>query len=297
MNSSHETQHPGFRAGRFYFLIIFLLMVLGLFYLARYKHYIADREVNITTIEDEGIAVADTDTESLKAEIQDVYQINGDREAAASIDEESINRVMPESAGGIIDLTIRLDALSERLEILEKRVSEFTNVAVNVPNYQQLIITIIDIEEAIKKGQSFASSVLKMRNLTRDPYITSRVEIFSKANFLQKYGHENLQNLFKESLMKYDASLVLTNDTNSVWHKFLGDFIVIKKVNNFGDGAEDLIDQAEIYLHEGHMRQAVDNLKLLDEERYKYFEDYIRYAERYLEALRLTDEIKSYLNI
>ncbi|MBT4921388.1 MAG: hypothetical protein HON23_00025 [Rickettsiales bacterium] len=294
MTDIAESKQSGSRKGRFIISVIILLIGLGLFGLYKYQYFFADKEVTITTIDDVKFESDGAEVNRIKSEITDVFQIKSD-DIPVAISRNEVIRV--EAGHSSLELAIKLDKLHERVELLESRLAEFNHIAVNIPNYQQLIITIIDLENAIKAGRDFFSTILKIKNITKDFYITSRIDEISRANFLKIYGVENLQASFTAGLNNYDSSLVLNNTRDNVWHKFLGDFIVIRKTGNFSGDAEDLVDQAEIFLREGHMIRAMDNLKLLDKERYEYFKEFITHTDNYLEALRLCAEIKSYLNL
>ncbi|MBT4989241.1 MAG: hypothetical protein HOM96_01710 [Rickettsiales bacterium] len=295
MENIRESKRSGYSKSLLLVTFLFLSILIGFFTLNKYQNLFIEKEVNITAIEDEAFEGNELKSD-IQSDIKDILQIEDDVIVVLEVDENIAAPIVQPSVNSL-EFAIQIEKLNERIESLELRLQEFNQVVVNIPNYQQIVIAIIDLENAIKTGKEFAGIVLGIKNITEDSYITSRVDRISEANFLVIYGNDNINNNFTRSLSRYDNSLLLNNNSRNIWYKLLGDFIVIKKTGNFSGDAEDLIDQAEIFLYEGHIERALDNLRLLDEERYDFFQDFVRNATNSMEALRLCAEIKSYLNL
>jgi hypothetical protein len=271
-------------------IVICFFIFIGLFTLDKYQSFFNEKEVDVTVIESESFETSESSDE-IKSDIKNVFQIHDE-----TLVEEPNNEYVFDDSNVVIELSNKIEKLTERISALEAKIHKFNQISVKIPNYQQLILTIIDLENSIKKGQDFASLILKINNITQDKYILSRTDAIANAEFLKLYGDENLYNEFKKSAQIFQQKNNLKADS-TVFQQLLGDFIVIRKTDNFSDEYDDLIAQAEIFLIESQIQGAIDNLILLDQEHFVYFAEYVNNAQNYLKALKFCDEIKSYLNL
>jgi hypothetical protein len=271
-------------------ILICFFIFIGLFTLDKYQSFFKEKEIDITVIDNDSFETSESSDE-IKSDIKDVFQIHDE-----NVIVEPKNEYVLDESNIVIELSNKIETLTERVSDLEAKIHEFNQISVKIPNYQQLILTIIDLENSIKKGQEFASLILKINNITQDKYILSRTDAIADAKFLKLYGDENLYNEFKKSTQIFQQKNSLKAE-DTVFQQLLGDFIVIRKTDNFSDEYDDLIAQAEIFLIEGQIQGAIDNLILLDQEHFVYFAEYVNNAQNYLKALKFCDEIKSYLNL
>lgn len=271
-------------------LLICFFILIGLFALNKYQNFFKETEVDITVIEDKTYQNNET-ADEIKSDIEQVFQIV-DKDPNAESQPEYLN----DDAKTILNLVNQIENLNERIDALETKIHQFNQISVKIPNYQQLVLIVIDLENALKKGQDFSSLILKIKNITQDQFIISRIESISGAGFLKVYGENNLLNELKKNIQKFHHKNVL-KDSDTIFQKLFGDFVVIRKTDNFSNENDDLISQAEIFLIEGQVQGSIDNLSLLDAENFIYFAEYVKNAKNYLEALEFCDEIKSYLNL
>ena len=222
----------------------------------------------------------------LKAELlNEIKKLNIDSNSSSFNDQSTI-----------IALQDSISSLNERLDLIEQKLSEFNDVVVNIPNYQQLIMAVVNLETAIKKGHEYSQLILKIKNLSEDIYIISRINKLSETSFLEVYGEDNIIKLFKDSMIAFDNNSLVTQEKTG-FYEFFGDFIVVRRTANYSASSDELITEANLMLSEGRLQKTLESLRLLDEKNYIFFESFDKNANNYLEALRLCNEIKSYLNL